>query len=89
MELSKLCHVAMYLTKSGKKWWSSLKMIGKALGSWKSCRAAIMKQFLIEHAQDDMLAEWRSLHLEKGEPTKKYINCFWDLYLVNYILSFE
>ena len=29
-EGSKLRHVSMYLLKSGKKWWSSLKMIGKA-----------------------------------------------------------
>ena len=55
-EGSKLHHVAMYLKKSSKKWWSSLKMIGKASKTWKSCCATIMKQFLLEHAQDDILA---------------------------------
>ena len=77
----KLFHVAMYLVKSGKKWWSNLKMTGKAPCTWKACRVAIMKQFLMDHAAlDDVLAEWRSLHLDKGEPIKKYINRFWDLH---------
>ena len=42
-EASKLRHVAMYLQKSGRQWWASLKTRGKAPKTWKACRAAIMK----------------------------------------------
>ena len=80
-EASKLRHVAMYVTKSGRKWWSKLQMEGEAPTTWKSCRQAIMKQFLTSHAQDDVIAEWHGLHMEKGEPIKKYIDRFWDLNL--------
>lgn len=40
-----------------------------------------MKQFLTEHAQDKVLAKWRSLHLDKAKPIKIYIDRFWDLHL--------
>ena len=40
-----------------------------------------MKQFLTNHAQDDLLAKWRSLQLDKGESIKKFIDWFWDLCL--------
>lgn len=40
-----------------------------------------MKQFLTKHAQDDICAKWRSLHLDKGDPIKKYIDQLWDLHL--------
>ncbi len=80
-EGSKLRHVAMYLQKSARKWWASLSIIGQTPKTWKECRKAIMNQFLTEHAQDDVMAEWRSLYLEKGETINKYIDRFWDLYL--------
>ena len=62
-------------------------MIGKAPRTWKSCKAAIIKQFLVEHARDDVLAKWRSLHLEKGKSIKNYIDRFWDLHLKAYIFE--
>ena len=71
----------MYLQKSGRQWWASLKMRGKAPKTWKACRAAIMKQFLTDHAKDDVLTAWQGLQLDKGEPIKKYIDKFWDLHL--------
>ena len=71
----------MYLTKSGRQWWASLKTQGKAPKSWKSCRQAIMTQFLTDHAKDDVLTAWRGLQLEANEPIKKYIDKFWDLHL--------
>ena len=80
-ESSKIRHVSMYLLKSGKKWWSSLRMAKTAPKTWKACRKAIMDQFLTDHAQDDIIAEWRGLHLKKGESIKKYIDRFWDLHL--------
>ena len=40
-----------------------------------------MHQFLTSHAQDDVIAEWHGLHMEKGESIKKYIDRFWDLHL--------
>ena len=36
-ESSKLRHVSMYLLKSGKKWWSSLRMAKTAPKTWKAC----------------------------------------------------
>ena len=75
-EGSKLHQVAMYSQKSSKKWWSSLKMLGKSCKTWKTYQKAIMAQFIIEHVQGDVLVEWRDLHLDKGEHTNKYINMF-------------
>ena len=80
-EASKLPHVSMYLQKSGRKWWSKLQMTRQAPKTWKACCKAIMKQFLTSHAQDDVIAEWHGLHMEKGESIKKYIDRFWDLHL--------
>ena len=40
-----------------------------------------MKQVLTKQAQDDVLAEWRGLHLESRDPIKKYTEQFWDLNL--------
>ena len=80
-EASKLRHIAMYLTKSGRQWWASLKTRGKAPKTWKACREAIMTQFLTDDAKDDTLTAWRGLKLEKGESIKKYIDKFWDLHL--------
>ena len=80
-EGSKLWHVAMYLQKSARQWWASLRITRQSPKTWTECCKAIMTQFLIEHAQDDVMAEWRSLHLEKGESINKYIDRFWDLYL--------
>ena len=80
-EGSKLRHVSMYLQKSARKWWSKLRMTGQAPRTWKACHKAIMHQFSTSHAQDDVIAEWQDLHMEKGESIKKYIDHFWDLYL--------
>ena len=62
-------------------------MIDEASKTWKACRAAIMKQFLLKHAQDNSLAEWRSFHLDKGGPFKKYIDRFWDLHLKAFVFE--
>ena len=40
-----------------------------------------MDQFFIDHAQDDVIAEWYGLHLDKGESIEKYIDQSWDLHL--------
>ena len=72
-ERSKLRHVAMYLQKSARQWWASLRITRQSPKTWTECRKAIMTQFLTEHAEDDVMAEWRSLHLEKGESITKYM----------------
>ena len=77
-EASKLRHIAMYLTKSGRQWWASLKSRGKAPKTWRACREEIMKQFLTDGVEDEVLTAWRGLKLDKGEPMKKYIDKFWD-----------
>lgn len=66
-EGSKLRQVAMYFQKFARKWWASLRINKETPMTWTECCKAIMTQFLTEHAQDDVMAEWRSLHLEKGE----------------------
>ena len=80
-ESSKLRHVAMYLQKSARKWWASLKIVGKQPHTWKACRAEMMKQFLTANVKDDVFTAWRGLKLEKAETIHSYINKFWDLYL--------
>ena len=56
-------------------------MTGTAPKTWKAYQKAIMDQFLTDHAQDDIIAKWRGLHLKKGKSIKKYIDHFWDLHL--------
>ena len=80
-ESSKLRHVAMYLQKSARQWWASLRTQGLAPRTWKDCRLAIMTQFLTENAKDDVVTSWRGLKLDKGEPIQKYVDKFWDLHL--------
>ena len=65
-ECSKLRHVAMYFQKSARQWWASLCMHGIAPRTWKECRRAILKQILIDEAEDNVLTAWRSLTLERG-----------------------
>ena len=86
-EASKLRHIAMYLTKSGRQWWASLKSRGKVPKTWRACREAIMKQFLTDGVEDEVLTAWRGLKLEKGEPMKKYIDKFWDLHLKAFVFE--
>ena len=69
-EESKLRHVAMYLQKSGRQWWASLRTKGKEPKTWKECRVAIMREFLTDDAKDDVLTTWRGLKLKKGSPCK-------------------
>lgn len=58
-ESSKLRHVAMYLQKSARKWWASLKIVGKQPRTWKACRAAMTKQFLTANVKDDVFTAWQ------------------------------
>lgn len=64
-ESSKICCMSMYLIKSGNKWWSSLRMAKTVPKTWKACQKTIMDQFLIDHAQDNIIVEWRGLHRDK------------------------
>ena len=80
-ESSKLRHVSMYLQKSARKWWASLKTKGIQPRTWKSCRLEMMKQFLTANVRDDVLTAWRGLKLDKGETIQKYVDKFWDLHL--------
>ena len=80
-ESSKLRHVAMYLQKSARKWWASLKSVGRQPRTWKACRALMMKQFLTPNVKDEVFTAWRALKLEKGETIKMYVDKFWDLSL--------
>ncbi|MCO5549343.1 hypothetical protein L7F22_002812 [Adiantum nelumboides] len=80
-ESSKLQHVAMHLQKSARQWWASLRSKGEAPKTWKTCRVAIMKQFLSHGASDQVLTAWRSLKLEEGENMQRYVETFWDLHL--------
>ena len=56
-------------------------------------RVSIMKQFLPEQAQDDVLSTWRSLKLGEGESLQKYVEKFWDaslkatVYMKKYFLE--
>ena len=80
-ESSKLRHMSMYLQKSARKWWASLKTKGIQPRSWKRCRLEIMKQFLPGNVKDDVLTAWRGLTYEKGDNIQKYVDKFWDLHL--------
>ena len=62
-EHSKLRHVAMYFQKSARQWWASLRTRGLAPKTWKECRRAIMKQFLTDEAEDDVLIAWCKVSL--------------------------
>ena len=66
-ESSKLRHVSMYLQKSARKWWASLKTKGIQPCTWKVCRLEMMKQFLTSNVRDDVLTAWRGLKLEKNQ----------------------
>ncbi len=77
-ESSKLRHVAMHLTKSARHWWSTLRAHNEAPRTWKACRITIMKQFLDEAAEDNVLTTWRSLKLQDNDTIQTYINKFWD-----------
>ncbi|MCO5551582.1 hypothetical protein L7F22_005087 [Adiantum nelumboides] len=81
IETSKLRHIAMYLQKTPRHWWASLKGQGMAPRTWKSCRLAIMQQFLDDSAPDDVLTAWRSPTLERGETIQKFVDKFWGLHL--------
>ena len=78
---SKLRHIAMYFQKSARHWWASLRTKGIAPKTWKACREAIMKQFLMENAKDDVLTSWWGLKFDKGETMQRYVDKFWDLHL--------
>ena len=78
---SKLRHMSMYLQKSARKWWASLKTKGKQPCTWKICRLELMKQFLPGNVKDDVLTSWRGLTYEKGDNIQKYVDKFWDLHL--------
>ena len=80
-ERSKLRHVAMYFQKYARQWWASLRTRGIAPKTWKECRRAIMKQFLTDEAEDNVLTAWRSLTLEPGKTIQKYVDKFWDAHL--------
>ena len=80
-ERSKLRHVAMYFQKSARQWWASLRTRGIAPKTWKECRRAIMKQFLTDEAEDNVLTAWRSLTLELDKIIQKYVDKFWDAHL--------
>ena len=58
--------------------WASLRAQGLAPKTWFAMRVSIMKQFLHEQAQDDVLSTWRSLKLGEGESLQKYVEKFWD-----------
>ena len=80
-ESSKLRHMSMYLQKSARKWWASLKTKGIQPRSWKRCRLELMKQFLPGNVKDDVLTAWRGLTYKKGDNIQKYVDKFWDLHL--------
>ena len=71
----------MYLQKSARQWWASMRTQGTEPKTWKECRLAIMRQFLTDQAKDDVLTAWRALKFEKGESIQKYVDKFWDLHL--------
>ncbi|MCO5564104.1 hypothetical protein L7F22_017760 [Adiantum nelumboides] len=77
-EASKLRNVAMHLTKSTRHWWSTLCAKNQAPKTWKVCRLTIMKQFLDDDAEDNVLTAWRSLKFKEGESLQNYIEKFWD-----------
>ncbi|MCO5581208.1 hypothetical protein L7F22_035086 [Adiantum nelumboides] len=77
-EASKLRNVAMHLTKSARHWWSTLCAKNRAPKTWKVCRLTIMKQFLDDDAEDNVLTAWRSLKFKEGESLQNYIEKFWD-----------
>ncbi|MCO5577912.1 hypothetical protein L7F22_031747 [Adiantum nelumboides] len=77
-EASKLRNVAMHLTKSARHWWSTLCAKNQAPKTWKVCRLTIMKQFLDDDAEDNVLTAWRSLKFKEGESLQNYIEKFWD-----------
>ena len=37
-----------------------------------------MERFFIDQVRDDVLTTWRSLKMEQGESTQKYMDKFWD-----------
>ncbi|MCO5587522.1 hypothetical protein L7F22_041472 [Adiantum nelumboides] len=78
IEASKLRNVAMHLTKSARHWWSTLCAKNQAPKTWKVCRLTIMKQFLDDDAEDNVLTAWRSLKFKEGESLQNYIEKFWD-----------
>ena len=80
-ERSKLRHVAMFFQKSARQWWASLRTCGIAPRTWKECKRAIMRQFLTNEAEDDVLTAWQSLTLEPNETIQKYVDKFWDAHL--------
>ena len=80
-ERSKLRHVAMYFQKSARQWWASLRTRDIAPKTWKERRRAIMKQFLTDEAEDDVLTAWRSITLEPEESIQNYVDKFWDAHL--------
>ncbi|MCO5553290.1 hypothetical protein L7F22_006811 [Adiantum nelumboides] len=65
-EASKLRNVAMHLTKSARHWWSTLCAKNQAPKTWKVCRLTIMKQFLDDDAEDNVLTAWRSLKFKEA-----------------------
>ena len=71
----------MYLQKSARKWWASLKTKGIQPRTWRTCRLEMMKHFLTSNVRDDVLTAWRGLKMEKGETIQKYVDKFWDLHL--------
>ena len=71
----------MHFQKSARQWWATLTTQGIAPHMWKECRQEIMKQFLIDQANNDVLTILHGLKLEKGVTIQKYTNKFWDLHL--------
>ena len=81
IETSKLCNVVMHLTKLAHHQWSTLCAQNQASRMWKVYRITIMKQFLDDDAEDDVLTSWHSLTLKENESLQSYIEKFWDICL--------
>ena len=44
--------------------------------TWHKYFLTIMKQYLDDNGEDDVLMAWRSLTFEKGEKIQNYVNRF-------------
>ena len=75
-ESSKLCHVAMYLQKTSCHWWASMRGQGMAPCTWQKYHLAIMKQFLDDTIEDDVLTAWWRPTFDKGEMMQNYVDKF-------------
>ena len=71
----------MYFQLFARQWWASLRTRGLAPKTWKECRCAIMKKFLTNEAEDDVLTTWQSLPLDPSKTIQKYVDKFWDAHL--------